>query len=180
MRTLTLEEAATVTDSARGDGDRPDFFNAQTDSEEEISQDFEAYLILTPISVRSNVSSFFQVILDNDPNQIDVRNTLINEYLEEEKRNELDAQRMYQQLTSYYDQVRSDLSSSIEGFEDVQEATLLQEAMTRSMGDIVAARDRHVFNYAALSVLSTRQETGGSADFTEELRAWVRVLVEYD
>lgn len=180
MRTLTLEEAATVTDASRGDGDRPDFFNAQISSEAEISQEFEAYLILTPISTRSSVSSFFQVILDNDPNQIDVRNQLIDEFFEEEKRNELEAQRMYQQLTSYYDQVRSNLSASIEGFEDVQEATLLQEALTRSMGDIVAARDRHTFNYAALSVLSTRHEAGGAADFEQELRAWVRVLVEYD
>lgn len=180
MRRLTLEEAETVTSSAREEGNRPEFFNAQSRVSEEISQEFEAYLILTPISVRSSVSSFFQTILDNDPNQIEVRNQLIDEYLEEEQRNELESQRMYQQLTEYYDQVRSDLSSSLDGFESVAEATLLQEALTKSMGDIVSARDRHTFNYAALAVLASRVETGGAADFEQELQAWVRVLVEYD
>jgi hypothetical protein len=178
MRRLTLEEADTVSSSARED--RPTFFNAQTRASESISQEFEAYLILTPISVRSSVSSFFQTILENDPNQIDVRNQLINEYLEEEQRNELEGQRMYQQLTEYYDQVRTNLTASLDGFEDVTEATLLQEALTKSMGDIVAARDRHTFNYAALSVLASRVESGGAADFDQELQAWVRVLVEYD
>ncbi len=178
MRRLTLEEADTVASSVRED--RPTFFNAQSGQEESISTEFEAYLILTPISVRSSVSSFFQVILDNDPNQVEVRNQLLTEYLEEEKRNELESQRMYEQLADYYDQVRSDLSSSLDGFEDVTEATLLQEAMTKSMGDIISARDKHAFNYAALSVLASRFEASGSGDFTQELRSWVRVLVEYD
>lgn len=180
MRRLTLEEAETVTSSAREEGNRPEFFNAQSRVSEEISQEFEAYLILTPISVRSSVSSFFQTILDNDPNQIETRNQLIDEYLEEEQRNELESQRMYQQLTEYYDQIRANLSASLDGFENVAEATLLQEALTKSMGDIVSARDRHTFNYAVLAVLASRVETGGASDFEQELQAWVRVLVEYD
>jgi len=179
MRRLTLEEAERVGESAHGDGERPEFFNAQTDSEEEISPEFEAYLILTPISTRSGVSGFFQVVLDNDPNQIDTRNQLLDEYFEEEQRNELEGQRMYQQLTEYYDQVRTTFSASLEGFEDISESILLQEALTRSMGNIVSARDRHTFNYAALSVLLSRHQSEGAADFQQELRAWIRVLVEY-
>lgn len=180
MRRLTLEEAEIVTSSAREDGSRPTFFNAQSRAEEEISQEFEAYLILTPISVRSSVSSFFQIVLDNDPNQIETRDQLVDEYLEEEQRNELESQRMYQQLTEYYDSIRSTFSSSLDGFENVTEATLLQEALTRSMGNIVSARDRHIFNYAALSVLASRIDSGGAVDFQQELRAWVRTLVEYE
>lgn len=180
MRRLTLEEASTVEANSRDDGERPLLFNAQSDTEEEISPEFEAYLVLTPISTRSQVSSFLQIVLDNDPNQIDTRKDLLDEYLEEEKRNELEGQRMYSQLTEYYDQVRTGFSSSLEGFEDVSEATLLQETLTKSMGNIVSARDRHTFNFAALSVLASRHESEGAEDFRQELRSWIRVLVEYD
>jgi len=180
MRRLTLDEAETVTASARAAGDRPLFFNATTLTDEEISQEFEAYLILTPISTRSDTSTFFQTILDNDPNQLDLRQQLLTEYLEEELRNETESQRVFDDLTQYYDQVRSNLAASLEGFEDVTEATLLQESLTSSMGDIVSARDRHHFNYAVFSVLRRRLENGGSATLSQELRSWVRLLVEYD
>lgn len=180
MRRLTLEEADTVNESSRGDGDRPTYFNSRTGADEEISASFEAYLILTPISTRSSVSGFLQTILDNDPNQVDVRDQLLTEFFEEEKRNELEGQRMYEQLTEYYDQVRTSFAASLEGFEDVTEATLLQESLTRSMGSIVASRDRHTYNYSALSVLASRHEESGAGSQEQENRSWVRVLVEYD
>lgn len=178
MRRLTLEEAETVSESSRTD--RPDYFNIQTGQEEDISPEFESYLILTPIATRSEVSGFFQLVLDNDPNQIDVRGRLMDEFLEEEQRNELEGQRMFQQLTEYYDRVRERLSVSLDGFEDVAEAISLQESLTRSMGSIVASRDRHTFNYAALSVLLSRHQDEETTAFQQELRSWVRVLVEYD
>jgi len=180
MRRLTLDEAEQVSASAREPGERPTFYNATTRADEEISQEFEAYLILTPSSVRSEISTFFQTILDNDPNNVQLREQLLSEFLEEELRNASESQRVFSNLTEYYDSVRTSLSSSVEGFEDVTEVPLLQEATTSSMGDIVSTRDRHQLDYAVLRVLQTRAENGRSATLTEELRSWVRVLTEYE
>lgn len=180
MRRLTLDEVDVVAAGARGDGSRPTFFNAQTSSEEEISQNFEAFLLLTPTQIRSNVSNFFQVVLDNDPNQVEVRSDLFDEFMEEEKRNELRAQRMFSQLTEYYDRVRTEFSQAQEGFSDVTEVVLLQESLNRSLGDIVSSRDRHSYGYSVLSVLSARAESAGPSSHIQELQSWIRTLVEYD
>jgi len=179
-RRLTLEEAASVTQLAREDGSRPELYRSTEGTETEIGRDFEAYLILTPTSTLNSMSSFFQVVLDNDPNQVELRDQLLSEFLEEEGRNESENQRMFQEITELYDQTRENLASSLEGFDDVEEAALLQEAFTRSMGDIVSARDRHIFNSSAISVLQARKDAGGSADLRQELQSWVRVLLEYE
>jgi len=179
-RRLTLEEAEIVTRLSREEGDRPELYRSVDNTETEISQEFESYLILTPTPTLNSVSSFFRVVLDNDPNQVDLRNQLFSEFLEEEQRNESENQRMFQQLTDLYDQTRESLASSLEGFSDVEEASLLQEAVTRSMGDIVSARDRHVFNSSVLSVLASRQESSGSTELRQELQSWIRVLLEYE
>lgn len=180
MRRLTLEETELVSNSAKAEGERPQFFNASTQTSEEISQNFEAYLIVTPIATRSDTSSFLQTILDNDPNQIDIRQQLMFEFLDEELNDSIEAQRGYESLTEYYDLVRSSLASSIEGFEDVEETTLLQESLTSSMGDIVSVRDRHKLNSSIVSVLRRRLDNGRSATLTQEIRSWIRLLVEYD
>lgn len=180
MRQLTLEEASKVTSAARTEAARPEFFNAQSSQDEVISTEFESYLILTPISTRNSVSTFFSTILESDPNQIDLRNKLLSEYIDIEKSNEQALKSASEQLTSYYDQVHTSFTNSVEGFEDVTEAVLVQEALTSSMGNIVSSRDRHVFNYAVLSVLSARLDAGNDTSLRKELQSWVRVLVEYD
>ena len=179
-RRLTLDEADLVTRQSREDGNKPELYRSVDETETEIGRDFESYLIVTPTSTLSSISSFFQVILDNDPNQVDLRDQLLSEFLEEEQRNENEYVRMYQQITELYDQTRESLSSSLEGFDDVEESALLQEAFTRSMGDIVSSRDRHTFNSSVLSVLSSRKDASGSSELRRELQSWVRVLLEYE
>lgn len=180
MRRLTLEEAELVSNRSLPNGDRPTFFNANTQATQEIGVEFESYLIVTPIDTRSDVSTFLQTIQDNDPNQIELRNQLLFEFLDEEMSDEIQKQGNLDDLTSYYDRVRSTFSSSLEGFEDIDEASLLQEALTASMGDIVSARDRHKLNYAVLSVLRSRLDNGRSQTLSQEIRAWIRLLVEYE
>lgn len=180
MRRLTLEEVELVSSAARGDGARPSYFNVQSAAEEEISTNFESFLILTPLQVRSDLSNFFQTVIDNDPNQVEVRSDLLEEFLEEEQRNELRSQRMYADLTEYYDRVRDQFAQASEGFEDVTEVVLLQESVTRSLGDIVSSRDRHAYGHAVLSVLATRHSSSGNNSHTQEIQSWIRTLIEYE
>lgn len=180
MRRLTLEEAELVTSRSLPNGDRPLFFNASTQTTQEISPEFESYLIVTPLEVRSEVSSFLQTLADNDPNQVELRNQLMFEFLDEEMSDSIERQRNLEDITEYYDQVRASFSSSLEGFEDLAEVALLQETLTASMGEIVSVRDRHKLNYAVLSVLRRRLDNGRTQNLTQEIRSWIRTLVEYE
>lgn len=179
-RRLTAEEADQVSSAAREDGDRPQLFIASRGEEEEISSDFQVYLILTDISLRTQVANFFQVILDNDPNDLTTYTELLLEFVLQELGNAEIGTRNFNQLTEFYDDIRSSYSNTTDGFTDVNEVVLLQESLTNSLGAIVEQRDRLLFDTAALTVLQTRAEEGGSGDFRRELESWIRVLVEYE
>ena len=180
MRRLTLEESSLVSERSRGDGNRPSFYDSSVQSSVEISSDFETYLILAPAQVKGDVSSLFQTVLDNDPNQVGLRSDVLTSFLNIESNNEVERKRKFESLTSLYDTVRSGFVTSIEGFEDLREVGLLQEALTTSLEGVVAARDRHEFNNAAIQVLKRRDSASGLSESHTESQAWVRVLTEYE
>lgn len=180
MRTLSADEAARVSSQARGDGNRPELFSSLTLTAHEISEDFEIFLILTPVSVRNQIANFFQVILENNPNDLEDRADLLSEFLEEELRNDTEALRAFDNYTELYDQIRDAFSNVAEGFTDVSETSLLQEAINTSLGPLAELRDRYQFNYAVLSVLRSRAESSGNANFRSELQSWIRVLATYE
>jgi len=180
MRRLTLEEASTVSERSRDVGSRPSFYDASTRDFVEISSEFETYLILAPAQVKSDVSSLFQTVLDNDPNQAGLRSDVLTSFLDLESDNELERKRRFESLTSLYDDVRSRFITSIEGFEDLREVSLLQESLTTSLEGIVASRDRHEFNNAVIQVLKRRDGASGLSESRTESQAWVRVLTEYE
>jgi hypothetical protein len=180
MRTLTAEEAERVSSQARGDGNRPELFSSLTATASEISEEFEIFLILTPVSVRNQIANFFQVILENNPNDLEDRADLLSEFLEEELRNDTESLRAFDNYTELYDQIRDSFSNVAEGFTDVGETSLLQEAINTSLGPLAELRDRYQFNYSVLNVLRSRAEASGNANFRSELQSWIRVLATYE
>lgn len=179
-RSLTLEEAEKVSDQAKEEGSRPQYFSVPAGGAEEISKEFETFLIITPATVKSQIASFFQVILDNDPNENSTRDELLTEFLLEELDNETERIRLFDNFAEFYDEVREAYAASVDGFTDVAEVALLQEAITRSLGSISDQRDAHQFNYAVYSVLTQRKDADDPDSFEQELRAWIRVLSTYD
>lgn len=179
-RGLSADEASLVSAKARPDGQRPTLYSSVSDTEEEISSDFEVYLILTDPSLRNKVANFFQTILDNNPNDLDVRSRLLNDFIQEEIRNSQGKSQEFSSLTSFYDEIRSSYGATINGFTDIAEVVALQEALTLSLGPIAEQRDRLTFNYSALNVLLARANSSGSDSFTRELESWIRLLVEYE
>ena len=179
-RSLTAEEADQVAQQARGDGDRPDLFIASRNSEEQISVDFEAWLIITDSSLRTQIANFFQTLLDNDPNDLETRTELLLEFLQEEIRNAQQFKEDFESITELYDTNRESLSGATDGFTDIAEVTLLQEALNNSFGPIVEQTDRFNFDYAALTVLQTRANGENASNFQQELESWIRVLAEYE
>tara|TARA_R100001132_G_C3270505_1_gene92664 strand:- start:1473 stop:2018 length:546 start_codon:yes stop_codon:yes gene_type:complete len=179
-RGLSAEEADIVSRKARTPGSRPVLYSSLSDTEAEISSDFEVYLILTDSSVKTQIASFFQTIIDNNPNDLGTYNELLQEFIEEEIRNTNEGNTQFDALTSLYDSVRDSYGGTIDGFTDVGEVIGLQEAITQSLGSLAEKRDRLTFNYAALNVLLSRSDASGSTLFFRELESWIRLLMEYD
>ena len=178
-RGLTVEEADRIAQQARGD-DRPLVFVAARNAEELISEEFESWLILTDAGIRSQVANFFQTVIDNDPNNLETRTELLQEFIREEIVNTAEYRHAFKDVTSAYSSTRETLVDAADGFEDVTEVTLLQEAMTSSLGPLAEQNDRYAFNYAALTVLQRRADGENLTNFREELESWIRVLSEYD
>lgn len=180
MRVLTLDEAELVQESSRSDVDLPEIIDPASGIPEVIGREFEAFLILTPLNIRSGLADFFRTIIDNDPNKVATRDEILTDFLDEEEKNSLEMQKVYESFTSYYDQVREGVISSLDGFEDLKEVAWLQEALTNSLGNIISDRDRHMLNFAALQVLRVRHDSGRSQTSLDSLQQWVETLVEYD
>tara|TARA_R100000656_G_scaffold104176_1_gene76143 strand:+ start:170021 stop:170563 length:543 start_codon:yes stop_codon:yes gene_type:complete len=180
MRRLTLEEAELVSSAARGDGNRPSLYRVTSGFDEEISADFETFLILNSIDERTQVSQFFQTVLENDPNSNDNRDRLLAEYVSARKANEEAKLTRMESFSEIYDETKSTLQNMSDGFEDITEVDLLNEATNTALGGIVEQRDRFSYDLSVLTVLEQAVPEGGISTLRRELESWGDLLVEYD
>lgn len=179
MRDLTSSEAKTV--DAQAKQERPYYYNSDSAELVEISEDFEAWVILTPIGIRARLANFFQFILDNDINDWPLRKELLDEWLEDEEddlRTEIEG---YGTIVDTYDEIRDSLASSTIGFEDVDEVNRLSVDLTTSTGDLVERRDSLKFEKALSVVLKSRADGSGIPENVEQqIKSWIRILLTYE
>jgi len=179
MRDLTSDEAKKV--DAQAKQERPYYYSSDSAELVQISSDFEAWLILTPMGIRARLATFFQFILDNDINDWPQRKNLLDKWLEDEEddlRTEIEG---YGLTIDSYDEIRESLASSTAGFEDVDEVNRLAVDLTTSTGDLVERRDNLKFEKALSVVLQSRAEGSGIPDDVEqEIKSWVRLLLTYE
>lgn len=179
MRDLTSEEAKLV--DAKTKKNKPYYYNATSGELIAISDDFEVWLILTPIGLRTRLANYFQFVIDNDINEWSTRQELLEEWLEDEiddLRYEIEA---YGDIVNTYDELKTGLSEHLSGFEDIDEVNKLSTDLTTSVGTSIDRKNSLQFEKAVSTVLLSKSEgTGVPDNVIQEIKSWIRILLTYD
>lgn len=177
MRELTPEERQRVTENRKDTGSLPRYLDPDTGEELPISREFEAWLILTPVGVRANISQWLMQLARNTPHDV-AFDDLAMEFMEEEEEIALAENNEYDSSLSGYDQFRTSLN--VDGFQDVTELSILLAQTTSGLGRIGAARSSAVFAYSMALVNKAEMESRRVDENTRRsLRAWTQILLAY-
>lgn len=177
-RALTSEEALTV--AAKAKESRPYVYNSSTGALEQISKDFEAFLILSSAGVKSRAAQFIATILLFDINNLVVRNNLTKRWIDDEY-SDLDTEiEGYQDILDVYDEIRPDLADATSGFEDVLEVNTLLEGIHLLLGDFAEQRDSLKYSKAIANVFKLKEQGTVPSELKREIESYSRALLSYD
>ena len=179
-RALTPEESQVVAAKAKPEGSRPQLYSAATGTLNQISKDFESFLILSPAGVKANAATFISTILLFDINNLVVRNNLMKRWCEDEISDIDEEIKGYEDIMDSYDEIRPKLADASLGFEDVPEVNTLMSDFTLLLGDFGEQRDSLLFSKAASNVINTRERGTIPADTKQEIESFARILLTYD
>ena len=177
MRRLTNEEAETVRARRREDGERPTYYNSGSGQDTEISEQFEAFLILLAQGVKTEAVTWINAIANLMPDREEWNEVLL-ETIEQQIAN---ARTLNDDVNTTYEGYESFRTNfRIDGFEDIQEVGLFLDDLQVGMGEL-NERARTTKHLEVLSsILNVR---ASSEDFSDErlrqLRSWITPLMTY-
>jgi len=177
VRRLTNEEAQTVRDSRREPGERPVYFNSGSGEDEEISEQFEAFLILLSSGVKTEAVTWINAVASLMPDRDDWNDVLI-ETVEQQIAN---AQTLNDAINTTYEGYESFRTNfRIDGFEDITEIGLMLDDLQVGMGEL-SGRAREAKHLEVLSAIlnerATSEEFGDAR--LQQLRSWITPLMTY-
>lgn len=177
MRRLTNEEAQTVRARRRPSGDRPTYYNAGTDEDNEISEEFEAFLILLATGVKTEAVAWINAVANSLPEREDW-NDLLMETIAQQAANATARLADINETFDGYEAFRTNFRA--DGFEDVEEVGTLLEDLQIGMGEL-SGRERESTHLEVLSdLLQLRAESGNvSESRLQQLRSWITPLLTY-
>ncbi len=177
MRQLTNSEAQTVRSRRREDGERPTYYNSGTGTETEISDQFEAFLILLSTGVKTEAVTWINAIANLMPDREEWSEALL-ETIQQQVSN---AQLLADDIgTTYsgYEQFRTNFR--IDGFEDIVEIGLMLDDLQIGMGELNdrARTAKHLEVISGLLEVRSDSETFDDSRL-QQLRSWVTPLMTY-
>lgn len=179
-RPLTSQEVKKVARLAKPDLARPYIYDAASGQLQQISKDFEIFLILTPGGVRNQITQYISLILKADINNLSVRNKLSKQWIDNEIKDLEKEEKNYDDILGIYDDLIPKLSAAKTGFEDVDEVNSLMSNFTLLTSDFGEQRDGIRFDKAVLSVLKIRESVTLPDDIKKEIQSYARALIAYD
>lgn len=179
-RALTSQEATKVAKKAKADGFRPQIFNSSSGILEEITKEFEIFLILSKPGIKAKAAQFISTIIQSDINNLVVRNNLLRRWAEDELADIDKEIEGYQDLLDIYDEIFPQLGEAKTGFEDVVEVNNLFSSFNLLTGDFAEQRDSLRFDKAATTVINNRDSGVLPSDIKKELESYARALLAYE
>jgi len=177
MRRLTNSEAETVRARRRDAGERPVYYNSGSGEDTEISEQFEAFLILLATGVKTEAVAWVNAVANLMPDREEWNEAL----LETVQHQIANAQTLSDAVSTTYEGYEDFRTNfRITGFEDVQEIGLMLDDLQVGMGALNerARESRHLEVISDL--LSTRAEGQSVSDESlQQLRSWITPLMTY-
>jgi hypothetical protein len=179
-RALTSDEFKKVTSKAKVEGSRPFVYESSTGEYNQISKDFEAFLILTPAGIKAKAAQFISTIIRSEINNSVIRTNLLRRWAQDEMADIAKEIEGYKDILDIYDSIIPTLGQAKGGFEDVTEVNVLFSGFNLLMGEFAETRDSLKFDRAASSVLNNRSGGNLPSDIKKELESYARALLSYD
>lgn len=177
MRRLTNAEAEQVRSQRREPGDRPTYFNSGSGENAEISEQFEAFLILLSQGVKTEAVTWINAIANLIPDREEWNEVLL-ETIAQQIANAETLNSDVNETYSGYEAFRTNFR--IDGFEDITEIGMLLDDLQVGMGSL-NERSRNAKHLEVISsLLDLRaQDTSYNSDRLRQLRSWVTPLMTY-
>src|SRR6478736_5458092 len=119
-RELTPTESRQIEGKRKAPGSRPQYYDSGTRNFVQVSRDFETLTLLLPVSFRARLGQYLTLlrVANVGPSTMD---ELRQEFTAARNRDLIATASTYGSLVTAYEEIRSLLTSSSSGFEDVQE-----------------------------------------------------------
>jgi hypothetical protein len=154
---------------------RPSYYNADIQANIEISEDFEAALVLLPSSVREQARKRLDAQTPAT-DRMQKRNGILKAALQVEIENAAAQDDELQNSMTDLQEFKSKFSE----YAEVGEVGLLLRDAQIDMDEMIMASDRAKHRLVCASILSSRIETDGiSPDLDKERKSWLNVLIAY-
>jgi len=164
-------EQALIDQQSVPDNLLPLYYVPDTDSEYQISTDFESYLILQPASQKQAILAWMQYLQDLELVSID-RDTILTLYLNLRANNAATVISDIEGVTGNFDDFKANLVFD-DRFQNLVELNLVSRAMQRPMDEIIIQQELafHEQNMALL-IQSALDSQAFSTQTAQELSNW--------
>lgn len=162
-------------EAARKRNGRPTYYSADQGTDVEISQDFEAALILIPASAKQECRQRFDA-QDEQAERVQKRDGILKAALK------VDAENAQDQLTELQEKITTlqSFKEKFQSFAEVGEIGLLLRDAQLDMDELILAADRAKNRAVVAVALADRVDNGSISDaLNKERQSWSRVLTEY-
>lgn len=179
IRDLTAAEQQRLYGKRKPRGQRPRVFNAVTRQQDEISEDFETFIILMNIGFRARIGQYLTAISTIDTTA-GTMNSLRREWLGQRKSTYQAAMDSYGPLISSYEDIREKLVAATIGFEEVPEIQRLLTDFSKVVGGIVDVFENTRMQWAMISSLDNQATSSNdSSPVNTELNSMVSAFLSY-
>ena len=156
---------------------KPQWYNAAAGEKVDISDEFEAFLILQGRPRNGETVDWLQNASDYSIEDSD-RDALISYALEAEKADAEQAVKELEPVTEKFNKFRERYNMT--GFEEVVEAGQLLSDLQRPMNEIITLGARHAHRVQFAKVLENRLKNNGlTSDQSKQLNSWFEPLTTY-
>lgn len=178
---FTAEEARLITENRKTFNERPNYYNSQNQTEQKITEDFEAYLILQKKADKQKTLQWIRRTIEITVDTAD-RDSLLAEYLTIRKEDASARQAELDEESKKFSEFREDISASGDRrFDGLVELNLLTATLQKPIDQIVIQRDSAFHEQNLITILERKLKAEKSDDETKkELDSWQVVISAYD
>ena len=175
---LSPSDQATVQENQRSTDQLPEYYDALSKQDIQISRDFEAFLILTSDTLKTAALAWIQKATNlNKTNKF--RDALTQIAIGQELANAQAQLAEYDLQLQHFTDFRTTFKAATE-FAGVSEVQLFLSDLQRGIEELSIGRDRAFFDQTISEVLlNFEDQTQITEDQVQELQSWTTVISEY-
>ncbi len=180
IRELTPDEQRRIYGKRKPAGQRPRYYDAATGLFNEISFDFETFILLVPIGFRARIGQYLAALMAGDIGS-GTMDELRTTWLTQRRRTYQAASDLYGPTVTTYEDIRADLMDAAVGFDEISEYQRFQADLTKVVGKFVDDYENVTFQSNVYNTLKLRSQPSAptTSPVHAELQSFIQVFLAY-